>query len=63
MCTLLRLFERLDMPQGSPAVPRWFAKVINEGVKGLDRVAAYFDHVIVFDSDPRAPPTLSLIHI
>lgn len=47
------------MPQGSPAVPRWFAKVINEGVKGLDRVAAYFDHVIVFDSDPRAPPTCS----
>ena len=39
------------MPQGSSATPGWFVKVINEVIKGLDRVAAYLDDVIVFDAD------------
>ena len=30
----------------------WFVKVINQVIKGLDRVAAYLDDVIVFDADP-----------
>ena len=40
------------MPQGSSAAPGWFVKVINEVIKGLDRVAAYLDDVMVFDPDP-----------
>ena len=40
------------MPQGSSASPGWFVKVINEVIKDLERVAAYFDDVIVFDPDP-----------
>ena len=40
------------MPQGSSAAQGWFVKVINEVIKGLDRVAAYLDDVIVFDADP-----------
>ena len=51
-CTPTRLFERLVMSQGSSAAPGWFVKVINEVIKGLDRVAAYLDDVIVFDVDP-----------
>ena len=39
------------MPQGSSAAPGWFVKVINGFNKGLDRVAAYLDNVIVFDAD------------
>ena len=40
------------MPQGSNAAPGWFYKAIIEVTKGLDRVAAYLDDVIVFDADP-----------
>ena len=40
------------MPHGSSAAPGWLAKVINEVIKGLDRVAAYLDDVIIFDADP-----------
>ena len=39
------------MPQGSSAAPGWFVEVINEVIKGLDRVAAYLDNVIVFDAE------------
>ena len=46
------LFEWLVMPQGSSAAPGWFVKVINEIIKGLVRVATYFDDVIVFDAYP-----------
>ena len=42
------------MPQGSSASPRWFVKVINEVIKGLEQEAAYLDDVIVFDSDQTA---------
>ena len=52
LCTPTRLFEWLEIPQGSSAAPGWFVKVINEVIKGLDRVAAYLDDGIVFDSDP-----------
>ena len=48
----MTFFEWLVMPQGSSASPGWFIKVINELIKGLDRVAAYLDNVIVFDADP-----------
>ena len=51
-CTPTRLFEWLVMPHGSSAAPGWLAKVINEVIKGLDRVAAYLDDVIIFDADP-----------
>ena len=51
-CTLTCLFEWLVMPQGSSAAPGWFVKVINEIIKGLVRVATYFDDVIVFDAYP-----------
>ena len=40
------------MPQGSSEAPGGFVKVINEVIKGLDRVAAYLDDVIVFDAIP-----------
>ena len=40
------------MPQGSSTAPWWFVKVINEVIKGLDRLAAYLGDVIVFDADP-----------
>ncbi len=53
-CTPTRLFEWLVMPQGSSASPGWFVKVINEVIKGLERVAAYLDDIIVFDPDPTA---------
>ena len=36
----MRLFEWLAMSQGSSAAPGWFVKVINEVIKGLDRVAS-----------------------
>ena len=42
-CTPTRLFKWLVMPQGSSAAPGEFVKVINEVIKGLDRVAAYLD--------------------
>ena len=51
-CTPNRLFEWLVMPQGSSASPGWFVKVINEVIKGLERVAAYLDDIIVFDPTP-----------
>ena len=51
-CTPTCLFEWLVMPQRCSAAPAWFVKVINEVIKGLDRVAAYLDDVIVFDADP-----------
>ena len=53
-CTCDRLLERLVMPQGSNAAPGWFVKVINEVIKGLERIAAYLDDIIVYDSDPAA---------
>ena len=34
--------------------PGWFVNVINEVITGLAQVAAYFDDVIVLDSDPTA---------
>ena len=37
------------MPQDSHASPSWFVKAINEGIKGLEMVAAYLDDVIVLD--------------
>ena len=40
------------MPQGISAVPGWFIKGIDEGIKDLDRVAAYLDDVIVYDPYP-----------
>ena len=40
------------MPQGSSVAPSWFTMVVNEVVKGLDRVLAYFDDAIVFNTDP-----------
>ena len=49
-----RLFELLVMPQGSSAAPGWFVKVINEVIKGLERVAAYLDDIIVYDTDSTA---------
>ena len=51
-CTPMQLFEWLVMPQGSNAAPGCFDKVINEVTRGLDRVVAYLDDVIVFDTDP-----------
>ena len=51
-CTPNRLFEWLEMPQGSSASPGWFVKVINEVIKGLERVAAYLDDIIFFDRTP-----------
>ena len=42
------------MLQGSSASPGWFIKVIDEVIKGLARVVAYLDDVIVFDSDLKA---------
>ena len=53
-CTCDRLLERLVMPQGSNAAPGWFVKVVNEVIKGLERIAAYLDDIIVYDSDPAA---------
>ena len=53
-CTPTGLYEWLVMPQGSSASPGWFAKVINEAIKGLEQVAAYLNDVIVFDSDRTA---------
>ena len=50
-CTPDRLFEWLVMPQGSSAFPGWFVKVNNEVIKGLQRVAAYLDDMIVVDPD------------
>ena len=44
----------LAMPQSSRASPGWFVKVVNEGIKGLEQVAAYLDDVVVFASDPTA---------
>ena len=55
LCTPNGLFEWLVMPQGSSAFPGWFVKVINEVVKGLERVAAYLDGIIVFDPTPSRP--------
>ena len=40
------------MPDGSSAAPGWFVKVINVVIKGLYRVTAYLDDVIVFHADP-----------
>lgn len=44
------------MPQSSRTMPGWFVRVIdeviNEVVNCLERVVAYLDGVIVFDSDP-----------
>ena len=40
------------MPQRSSALPGWFVKVVNEVIKDLEQVAAYFDDVI--GSDPIA---------
>ena len=51
-CTPHRLFEWLMIPQGSSASPGWFVEVINEVIKGLERVATYLDDIIVFDPDP-----------
>ena len=51
-CTPTRLFKWLVIPQGSSTAPVWFVKVINEVIKGLDRVDAYLNDVIVFDPDP-----------
>ena len=51
-CTSTRLFDWLVISQGRSADPGWFVKVTNEVIKGLDRVAAYLDDVIVFDADP-----------
>ena len=51
-CTPTQLFEWLVMPQGSNAAPGWFVKVINEVTRGLERVVAYLDDVIVFDAGP-----------
>lgn len=39
------------MPTGSSAAPGRFVRVIHVVVRGLKRVAAYIDDVIVFDSD------------
>lgn len=38
------------MPQRSSAAPGWLVRVINKVMKGLDRLIAYLDNVIVFDS-------------
>ena len=51
-CTPDRLLEWLVTLQGSSAPPSWFVKVIGEVIKGLKRVAAYLDDIIVFDPDP-----------
>lgn len=40
------------MTQGSSALPGLFANVINEDTKGLEKLPAYLDEVVVFDSDP-----------
>ena len=42
------------MPRGSSTSPGWFVKVINQVITDLEQVAAYFDDMIVFDSDPTA---------
>ena len=44
----------LRRPNLGSAAPGWFVKVINEVVKGLERVAAYLDDIIVYDTDPTA---------
>ena len=54
LCTSSRLFKWLAMPQGSSAARGWFVRKINKVTKGLDRIAAYLDSVVVFDSDPSA---------
>ena len=54
LCKPTRLREWLVIPQGSSAAPAWFVKVINEVIKGLANVAAYFGDVIGFDPDPAA---------
>ena len=51
-CTSTGLYEWLVMPQGSSGSPAWFIKVINTAITGLEQVAAHFNDVIVFDSDP-----------
>ena len=53
-CTPTGLYEWLVMPQGSSASPGWFVKATNEVIKGLNKVSAYLDDVIVLDSDPIA---------
>ena len=50
-CTPTPLFEWLVRRQGSSAVPESFVKVINEVIRGLNRVAAYLHDVIVVDAD------------
>ena len=45
------------MPQGSSGSPGWFVNVINEVIKGLERVAAYLDDIIVYDPTPSAHTT------
>ena len=42
------------MPQGSRAAPGGLVKIINMVIKGLERVAAYLDDVIVYDRGPTA---------
>ena len=39
---------------GSGAAPGCFVEVINEVIKGLERVAAYLDDIIVYNPDPAA---------
>ena len=48
------LYEWFFIPQGSSASPGCFVKAINEVIKGLTEVVAYFDDVIGFDYDSTA---------
>ena len=42
------------MPKGSNEAPGWFVKIVNEVIKGLERVAAYLVNIVVYDPEPAA---------
>ena len=51
-CASTGLYDWNAMPQGSSASSGWYVRAINEVLKGLEHVAAYFDDLIVSDFDP-----------
>ena len=53
-CTPTGLYGWLVMLQGSNASLGLLVKVINQVIKGVEKVAAYLDDVVVLDSDPTA---------
>ena len=55
-CLILPLVSTSSSPcpRAINASSRWFAKAINEFIRGLEQVAAYLDDVLVFGSDSTA---------